>query len=140
MSDTKSSKYSFQKFTSFNSRNSEQTLTITKNNTIGISSAFAEENGLSKYSFAVLYYDKTTKSIGVKFTNDKNETAKFALTRAQVGKGISIIAHSFFKKNNIDSNKYTKRKYLPKKLSLRRDLGIDESGSLFIIDLEKEVV
>lgn len=132
--------YSFQKFTSFNSRSAEQTVTITKNNTIGISSAFAEEHNLDKYNFAVLYYDRVASSIGIKFVNDRSEAAKFSLTRAQVGKGASIIAHSFFKKNNIQVEKYAGSKYFPKKLNARKDLNLNEPGSIFVIDLREPFV
>ena len=120
-----STKYNFIKYTSVNSRSTDSTITVTKNNTIGISAGLAEADSLNKFSHATLYFDPNAKSVGIKFTSNKAEPAKFALTRAQVGKGLSIIAHSFFKKNDIDAKKYSGKKYLPNKLSLRQDLGMD---------------
>jgi len=131
--------YNFIKYNDFNSRSVDKTMSITRNNSLGISASLADADSLNKYTHAVLYFDPNAKSIGVKFTTNKAESAKFALTRAQVGKGLSIIAHSFFKKNKIVADKYAGKKYLPKKLSLRSDLGIDESGFMYVVDLENEM-
>jgi len=132
----KKSEYNFTKFGNFNARTSEAVWTITSNNTIGLSASWCDENGVSKFSYAVLFYDSKANSIGIKLTSNKTETSKFSLSRREMSSGVNIIAHSFFNKNNIDSNKYARKKYVPKKLSLRHDVGIDELGSLYVIDLD----
>lgn len=125
--------YNFKKFSGFNVRTTEPTISITKNNTFGLSAAFIMNNGISKYDYACLYYDAGNKSIGIRFTNDSAEKAKFTLTKNKNSNGANLIAHSFFRKNGIDAEKFA-RKYTPKKLSLD-EVGIDQPGALFVIDL-----
>ncbi len=132
---TTNARYNFEKFSNFNARSTEKTWSITKNYTIGLSAAWCEQHDVNKYEYCVLFYDARTKSIGVKFTS-KNEPSKFRITKKEIGAGASIIARSFFKKQEIPIEKYAGQKYLPKRLSLRRDLGLDEAGYMFVIDLE----
>jgi hypothetical protein len=125
--------YNFVKFSDFNVRTSHPTISVTKNNTFGLSSSFMVENGLNKYDYACLYYDTRSKSVGIRFTNDKSETSKFTITKNKDGNGANLIAHSFFRKSGIDAEKFV-GKYTPKKLSLD-EVGIEEPGAMFVIDL-----
>lgn len=127
--------YHFSKFNSFNSRSSDDSISITRSYSLGLSSSFCENNDVNKFKYAVLYYDKDRKSIGIRFTKSESEPSKFTISRKDTGFGQSIIARSFFKKNQVDVNKYN-RKYSVKKVSLRK-AGIDEPGSLFVVDLQE---
>jgi len=125
--------YSFEKFSDFNVRTSEPTISVTKNNTLGLSSSFIVGNDLEKYDYACLYYDASNRSVGIRFTNEKNEESKFTITKSRNSRGSNLIAHSFFRKNNIEAEKFV-GKYTPKKLSLD-EVGIKEPGAIFVIDL-----
>lgn len=48
-------------------------ISIRGNSQIGFNFAAIEEFKLKDYKFAILYYDKENKKIGIKLTNDKEE-------------------------------------------------------------------
>jgi len=81
----------------------------------------------------VVYFDSAAQAIALRFTNDKTEPSKFAITRREKG-GFNIGSRSFFLKNDLEPNKFS-GKYVPKKLSAR-EAGLDGAGSLFVIDLK----
>lgn len=128
--------YSFIKHTQTGKR-FEDRITVTRNRSIGLPTQFCEENKVKDYKFAILFYDKAKNAVGIKFTNEGAEQGKIAISKNNQGYGAHILATSFFKANRINTKKYTGR-YEYTKLSLG-DVGIEEDGSLFIINLiEKE--
>ncbi|MGD8373612.1 MAG: hypothetical protein PVI21_02020 [Candidatus Woesebacteria bacterium] len=126
----------FERFSNFNSRSGKSYANITRNYAINFSSGFGEENGIAKFKYAVLYFDKKDCAIGVKFTNNATEEAKFVAGKKQASSGVTVIARSFFKKYDIDLEKYDKIRYAPYKTKLR-DIGIDEPGIMYVIKLEE---
>src|SRR3989344_2879625 len=95
--------YDFEEFSGFNTRSNKPTISVTKAEAIGLSSAFCVEYNVEKYKYAKLYYSGKTNSIGVVLTNDETKKSKFAITRTNKkrGKNSSIVAHTFFSKNKI---------------------------------------
>jgi hypothetical protein len=126
----------WERFDSFNAKTADRSITVTSKNTLRLKSAFIDLNELDSYSHAALFFNRSKNSIGIKFVNQNEKGSKFALSKAKIGKGRMISAVSFFKKYDIPATKYAGRKYLPKKLSLRDDLNINEPGFLYVIDLD----
>lgn len=118
--------YSFQKFEGTNVR-LESRITVTKSKSIGFPTAFSEKNNIKTYKYAVLFYDKNLKAIGIKFINDEEEKNKFSIIKSPKY-GASVVAQSFFKANDIDPKKYHGR-YEWKKVD------VDRVGKIFVIEL-----
>jgi hypothetical protein len=62
----------FEKFTAVG-KSFAPKLSIRSNGQIGFNFGAIEKYGLSKYPYAVLFYDKDTNKIGVKITKNKDE-------------------------------------------------------------------
>lgn len=131
--------YNFVKHTQVGKR-FEERITITRARHVGFPTQFYKDNGLENYNYAVLFYDKDTNAIGIKFTVEK-EDGSIAIARHNKGYGGYISATSFFKVNRINTKKYAGR-YEYKKIPLTQ-VGFEETGDLFVIELkekpEKEV-
>jgi hypothetical protein len=97
--------FNFQKFERTNSKY-EDRITITKRKSFGFPTRFYNDNHIEEYKYAVLYFDKENKAIGINFTNSQEEKHKFTIIKSKKGFGGSIIATSFFKSYTIDSEKY----------------------------------
>lgn len=119
--------YSFQKFEGTNVR-LENRITITKSKAIGFPTEFSDKNDVKTYKYAVLYFDKTAKAIGIMFSNEEGTNDRFSLIKSPKY-GASIIAQSFFKANGIDPIKYHGR-YVWKKVPM------EGAGELFVIELD----
>src|SRR3990167_8410035 len=129
--------YNFEKFTGFNARTTKPVVSITRAKAIGLSSAFCAKYNVDQFNFAVLYYDRAGNSIGFRLTNDEKEVSKFTVTKTRKGtKGSSITSQSFFNTNKIPVDLFA-HQYSPKEKELR-EVGIDEKGKLFIIDLKEK--
>lgn len=100
--------YQFKKVETRNVR-SEDRITITTSNSIGFPTKFYQENKVADFKYVVLYYDATSKALGILFTNDENEKYKFAIIKSTKGYGGSVVARSFFKAYNIDPKTYHNR-------------------------------
>lgn len=120
--------YNFEKFKNKNVR-LEERITITKSNSIGYPSKFYQDNNIKQYKYAVLYYDKEQKVIGIHFTNDEQEKNRFSILHSKKGYGGSIIIRSFLKTYDIDPKAYHGR-YNWKKYNS------EATGELFVIDLK----
>jgi len=119
--------YQFVKFEARNTK-TEDRITITKSQSIGLPSKFYNDNSIKKYKYAVLYYDKDIKAIGIQFTINADEKHGFSISKS--GKyGGSIIARSFFKINSIDTGHYHGRYNWNKKKQ-------NEIGELYVIELD----
>lgn len=121
--------YNFKKFDKINVR-LETRITITKTNSIGFPTQFSIDNGIKKFKYAVLFYDKSSKAIAIQFTNNESETNKFTLIQYEKY-GASVIARSFFKVNNIDTEKYHGRYKW-------KIVEIDNIGSVYVIELNNK--
>lgn len=131
--------YQFIKHTQVGKR-FEERITVTRARHIGFPTQFYKDNGLEAYNYAVLFYDKAKNAIGIKFAASQEDGA-ISIARHSKGYGGYISATGFFKLNRINSKKYAGR-YEYKTVPLR-DVGFDEPGNLYIIELkerpEKEV-
>lgn len=83
----------FERFTQ-TGRSFKPKISIRSNSQIGLNCACITEFKLTDYKFAVLYYDKENKAIGIRLTNDKNEEGACKL-RAREDSGASIAARSY---------------------------------------------
>ena len=62
---------------------------------IGFNRQAVRQHNLDKFGFAVLYYDKSTKAIGIEFTNDGKAIGAFRVCRPRNCRDIYISARSF---------------------------------------------
>jgi len=99
----------------------------------GIPPTFFKENGLDEGFVAKLFYDELQRVIGIKFVR-KSETSgpgfKINVYGEGDKKGATFLARSFFKKYNIDPDKY-RGKYDPEKVDL------PDVGEVFIFELKE---
>ncbi len=120
--------YSFKKFESTKGRY-ENRITVTGSRSFGFPTKFYKDNKLSKYKYVVIFYDLDIPSVGFLFNNNDDEQHKFSLIKSTQGYGASVVATSFFKKHDLDPQKF-KGRYDWKKVKT-------EFGTLFVIDLDK---
>lgn len=119
--------YTFEKFQQQNVR-LESRITITKSNSLGFPTKFSDDNEVKKFKYAVLYFDKQSKAIGIQFINNEEEPNKFTIIKSDKY-GASIVAQSFFKVNNIDTKKYHGRYNW-------KTIDQENVGKLFVIELD----
>lgn len=125
--------YIFTKFEKTNAR-LEKRISITAYRSFGFPTKFFIDNKIGKYKYVVLFYDAKNKAVGFQFTNDEAEKHKFTLIRSKEGYGGAVVATSFFKSYNMNSNRL-KGKYEWKRKNIP---GI---GQLFVINLtDREVI
>ncbi|MBI2798659.1 hypothetical protein HYX70_05245 [Candidatus Saccharibacteria bacterium] len=123
--------YSFQKFTSNNTR-LESRVTITRNYAIGFPTKFYNDNNFANYKYVVLYYDTENRAIAIKPTNAEEE-GRISILKSKQGYGGHIIAKSFFKMHNISVEDYRGRHEWQKLPAPQ--LGLAPEGHVFIIEL-----
>jgi hypothetical protein len=122
--------YKFEKFEGRNSRQEER-ITITKSNSIGFPTKFYNDNGIKNFKYAVLFWDKENKVIGIHFTNEEGKNG-FTIGHSKQGYGGGVVATSFFKSYNIDPKSYYGR-YTWEKHTL------ENVGKIFAIKLKSTV-
>lgn len=119
--------YNFIKFENRNARQ-ESRITITKSHSFGFPTKFSSDNGIKKFKYVILFYDKDSESIGIQFTNDETDSNKFSIIKYEKY-GASVVARSFFKTNNINLEKHHgKYKW--------KIVKIENIGKLFVIELD----
>jgi hypothetical protein len=96
--------YNFIKFESRNTK-TEDRITVTKSQSIGLPTKFYNDNKIDDFKFAVLFYDKEAKAIGIQLTNEETEKNKFSIVKSK-NYGGNIVARSFFKAHSIDTSVY----------------------------------
>jgi hypothetical protein len=121
--------YNFVKFESRNTK-TEDRITVTKSQSIGLPTKFYADNKINQFKFAVLFYDNAENAIGVQFTNDENEKNGFSIIKSDKYGG-SIVARSFFKAHNIDTAKYHGRYNW-------KIFEQEGAGKLFVIELDNQ--
>jgi hypothetical protein len=121
--------YNFVKFEGRNQK-LEDRITVTRSSSIGFPTKFYNDNGISEYKFALLFWDAENSAIGISFTNDVEDSNRFSINHSDKYGG-AIIARSFFKSNNVDLEKVS-GKYKWEKVAL------DGVGTLFVIKLTEE--
>ena len=128
--------YTFQRFTEVGKR-FEDRITVTRGRSIGLPTRFYNDNKVSDYKFAVLFYDKERNAIGIHFTNNADEPGRIAITKSKQEYGGHIPATSFFKANRINSKKYAGR-YEYKRLG-SGESGVSDADALFVLELKEKV-
>jgi len=119
--------YNFVKFESRNAK-TEDRITVTKSQSIGLPTKFFNDNNIKDFKFAVLFYDKSANAIGIEFTNDENEKNGFSIVKSD-NYGGNIVSRSFFKAHNIDTQKYHNRYNW-------KTYEQENAGKLFVIELD----
>jgi hypothetical protein len=108
-------------------------ISITRSHTIGLSAAFRDAHHVDAYRFVVLYVDRENQLIiALRFTNDNREQNGFPIQKTG-----SVPTRLFFRAFDIDVNKVAGQ-YEPVRRPAR-ELGIDESGEVFVIDLRARI-
>ena len=126
--------YNFKKYTQAGKK-FETRMSITKTGHIGLPTQFYKNNKIANYKFAVIYYDKDKRTVGVKFTKER-EIGALLISKNHDGYGGYVSAKNFFAFNQIDAKKYAQR-YEYEKIPLHQ-VGLDGTDSLFVIRLEEK--
>lgn len=113
----------FERFTKTRGRGYAPKVSIWSRGQIGFNEGCLVRYDLKQYKYAVLYYDKDNKKIGIKFTNNKTDDGAMKVIFRETG-GASISANAFLGFYNID---HTKTK--------RYDVNYDEDAGMFIIEI-----
>lgn len=113
---------SFEKFTK-TGRGYAPKVSIWTRGQIGFNQGAVERYGISNYEYAVLYYDREHKQIGISFTNDPNEEGINKIVKGKTGAFLS--AKSFLDYYNVDRSE--NKKY---------DIVYDETNKLYVIQLD----
>jgi len=119
--------YKLTKFTGVGSRLSNYFISYNKSGFV-LSSGFYQREGIKNYLKAILYFDKSKKSVGIKFTTQADAEGAFQLVHSNKGTTGNISARSFVIANKINNPKYFGRK-TPKKINY------DNEGRIYVIDL-----
>ncbi|MBI4050575.1 MAG: hypothetical protein HY396_01215 [Candidatus Doudnabacteria bacterium] len=104
---------------------------ITQNGTITFYTGFYQQEALSAYKSAALWFDKQEKLIGVSFSKE-HEEGNLKLHHSKAGKNASIAASSFFKYYGLDVSNLTGR-YKPTMITS------DDGNDIFTINTTQRI-
>ena len=113
----------FEKFTKTGGRIGSPKASIWSRGQIGLNQGALRRFDLEKFDFAILFYDKDTKKIGIKFSNDDTEKGTIKITKRKNG-GMSFSGLSFLNYYGID---YSETK--------KYDLEHDKDNGLYVFEL-----
>jgi hypothetical protein len=113
----------FERFVPPRTAGSRPRATIRPSGLISFDAASVEAFGLSKASFAVLFFDKTRKLIGVHLTNNQKEPGTFKLSRRR--RSVSLKAPQFFNQYGLTIDE-----------SERFDVSEDKSNKMLTINVK----
>ena len=114
----------FEKFIS-KSRGFSPIISINTVNMISFNKGVIRKYNLKNFKYSLLFFDKDTRRIGIKFTNDEKEEGIKNIRHRKYG-GADIAAKSFLDYYDIKMGKTTR--YIPE---------YDDDNSMLIIDLTK---
>jgi hypothetical protein len=112
----------FERFTQTGQRFKPKISIWSKGGQMGLNQGAIVKYNLDNYRYAILFFDREIKRIGIKFTNEENEEGVINFKTRKTG-GV-IPAKSFLDFFGIDYSET--RKY---------DLIFDEKSKLYIVDL-----
>ncbi len=100
----------FQRFTKTRSRGYTPKASIWSRGQIGFNQGAVEKFKIPDFDYAILFYDRDARKIGVSFTNDEKEEGATKISKRATGASISArafldfyeIEHSKTKKYDID--------------------------------------
>jgi hypothetical protein len=112
----------FERFTK-SGRGYSPKVSIWKRGQIGFNQGAVERFNLKNFDYAVLFYDKNEKRIGVKFVNDQSEEGANKIIKGKTG--IFFSAKAFLDYYDISHSETTKC-----------DVNYDEENDLYVFDHE----
>lgn len=116
----------FEKFTRPGSRIGDPKAAIWSSGQIAFNQGSMDEFNLSKYNYAILYYDRDSKRIGVEFTNDERAEGAHKLVGRKSSSGTSISAIAFLKNYKIDFGE-----------TIQYTLTNDKESGFYVFDLKQ---
>jgi len=119
----------FEKFTKPGSRIGTPKAAIWSSGQIGFNQGAVKEFNLSKYNYAILYYDRDSNIIGVEFTNDEKAEGAHKLIGRKGSTGTSFSAIAFLKNYKIDFGE-----------TIQYDLTYDKENGLYVFDLKQQKI
>ena len=92
----------FEKFTRIRSRGYTPQISIWSRGQIGLNQAVLDKYKIGEY--AILFFDRDTKRVGIKFTNNKSESGAAKIIKRKTG-GASLSARAFLVNYDLISEK-----------------------------------
>ena len=126
----------YEKYPRSHGHGSSNTISITRTG-FGLPARFCEAQKLQSYRSVVPHFNAKKNHIALRFTSDKQEPDRYAVTRRR-GHGAEISAKSFFGCYGIEVNQCAGH-YVPTRHT-SADLGVDSSDIWLIIDLTARTV
>jgi hypothetical protein len=114
----------FERFTKTHGKESTPKVTIWRRGQIAISQGGVDKFDVKQFEFAVLFYDRETKKIGIKLTNDSNEDGAIKINK-KMRSGVSISGKSFLTYYEIDFSK-----------TIKYDVNDDKENQLLVINIK----
>lgn len=112
----------FERFTK-RIRSTKPKVSIWSRGQIGFNSGVVQKFNLDQFDYAVLFFDRENRMIGVKFTSDENEAGVIKVTKRP--NGISFSAKGFLQYYDVD---HTETK--------QYDVVKDVESDIFVVDLK----
>lgn len=91
----------FEQYTKASLRVGEPKIAIWSRGQIGFNNGAVFKYKLNNFNYAILFFDKDTKTVGVRFINNKKEPGAMKLVKRKSG-GFSFSAQGFLKFYGID--------------------------------------
>lgn len=113
----------FERFTKTRSRGHTPKASIWSRGQIGFNQWAVEKFDIREFRYGILFYDRESNKVGVRFTKEQEEGA-IGITVRKTG-GASISATAFLNFYGIDYSK-----------TRRYDINYDQHNDLYVIQLE----
>ncbi len=116
----------FEKFTKTGGRIGTPKASIWSRGQIGLNRGAIERYNLDKYKYVMFFYDRDDEKVGIKFTDDANESNIMKIVHRKGG-GLSFSGSAFLNYYGID---YSETK--------KYDLEYDKENDLYVFNLINE--
>lgn len=123
--------YHFVK-TPYSRKREREAISVLRTGRIHLTQRFCDVHDVAQYGFVELAFDKERQLIALRLTNNRSPGARRLVLQTS---GRAESAQGFFRWFGIDCNKHADA-YKPTK-RLSKDLGLDEPGYQFVIDLKQ---
>jgi len=114
----------FQRFVETGRRGYTPKVSVWTRGQIGFNRSAVDKLQIKKHKYAILYFDPETRTIGIKFTNDDQESGIFKIVHGKTGAFLSAIG-------------FVQHYEIPHKKTRKYDVEYDEGEKMWLVQLEQ---